>query len=74
MPKYAQYIGLYRFSAQKTQFLALSKAREGPLGTPDQYFQISMCSDKCYLPIPSHLRLKLALFYWLYPDKDIPQF
>ena len=58
MPKYAQYIGLYKFSAQKTQFLALSKAREGPLGTQDQYFQTGMCSAKGYLPIPSQLRLK----------------
>ena len=49
MPKYAQYIGFYRFSAKKTQFLALSKAREGSLGTPKKCFQICMCSAKCYV-------------------------
>jgi hypothetical protein len=36
----------------------ICKANEGPLGTPNQYLLLCMCSPNCYSSIPCHLGLK----------------
>jgi ribosomal protein L29 len=56
MPIFRLILGIFGFF----------KTREGPLGTPNQYFLLCMCSPNCYLPIPCQLSLKQLRFEWLY--------
>jgi hypothetical protein len=42
--------------------LGLLKAHKGHVETPDQYFPVCKYSPRCYLPIPSYLRLKPLRF------------
>ena len=41
-------------------------ARKWLVGTPNNFFRISMSSAKVYLPVSSYLKVKLAPFHWIY--------